>query len=98
MGEIPWRFKSSRPHWFPRGQSGPRATIPKGAFVPYYPTHMGWDRRVLPPDRDREETFPWMGLLAIVLIVVGLLVVLWLVFGVLGDDTPAEGLLSLWAI
>jgi hypothetical protein len=39
-----------------------------------------------------------MGLLAIVLIVVGLLVVLWLVFGVLGDDTPAEGLLSLWAI
>lgn len=39
---------------------------------------MGFDRGVLPKDRDRDETFPWMGLLAIVVIVGGLLViVLW---------------------
>lgn len=39
---------------------------------------MGFDRGVLPRDRDRDETFPWMGLLAIVVIVGGLLVVvLW---------------------
>lgn len=43
---------------------------------------MGWDRRVLPKDRDSQETFPWMGLLAVVLIVGGLLLVLWLVFGI----------------
>lgn len=56
---------------------------------------MGWDRRVLPRDRDREETYPWMGVIAIVAIVLGLLLVVWLVFGVFADDAPAESLRSI---
>lgn len=33
---------------------------------------MGFDRGVLPPDRDREETFPWMGVVAAILILGGI--------------------------
>lgn len=44
---------------------------------------MGWDRRVLPRDRDEDETYPWMGLLSFVLIVGGFLFLVWLLFGVL---------------
>lgn len=52
---------------------------------------MGWDRRVLPKDRDSDETYPWMGLISIALIVGGILLVIWLVFGVFGEDVePAD--------
>lgn len=33
---------------------------------------MGFDRGVMPPDRDREETFPWMGVVAAILIIGGI--------------------------
>jgi hypothetical protein len=33
---------------------------------------MGFDRGVLPPDRDREETFPWMGVVAAIIILGGI--------------------------
>lgn len=35
---------------------------------------MGFDRGVLPPDRDREETFPWMGVVAAIIILGGIAV------------------------
>ncbi len=39
---------------------------------------MGLDRGVLPTERDRDETYPWMGLVAILVIVGGLLlIVIW---------------------
>jgi hypothetical protein len=34
---------------------------------------LGFDRGVLPKDRDRDETYPWMGLVTIVLIIGGFL-------------------------
>ena len=51
---------------------------------------MGFDRGVLPKDRDRDETYPWMGLIAILVIVGGMLViVLWAtVWG--ADPEPTE--------
>lgn len=53
---------------------------------------MGFDRGVLPRDRDRDETFPWMGLVAILVIVGGLLViVLWAtVWGAEPEPTPTS--------
>lgn len=51
---------------------------------------MGFDRGVLPKDRDRDETFPWMGLVAILVIVGGMLLIM-LFAGVWGADTePTE--------
>ena len=43
---------------------------------------MGWDRRVLPRDRDKDETFPWMGIVTLVLVIGGFLLVVWFVFGI----------------
>jgi hypothetical protein len=45
---------------------------------------MGFDRGVLPKDRDKDETYPWMGLLTIVLIIGGILLAVWLAFGASG--------------
>ena len=49
---------------------------------------MGFDRGVLPKDRDKDETYPWMGLVTIVLIIGGILLAVWLAFG--DSDEPAE--------
>lgn len=52
---------------------------------------MGFDRGVLPKDRDRDETFPWMGLVVIVVIVGGFLLLILLaamLFAV--EPEPAE--------
>ena len=38
---------------------------------------MGFDRGVLPKDRDKDETYPWMGLVTIVLIIGGILFAVW---------------------
>jgi hypothetical protein len=52
---------------------------------------MGFDRGVLPKDRDKDETYPWMGLLTIVLIIGGILLAVWLAFGAFGEgEEPAE--------
>ena len=52
---------------------------------------MGFDRGVLPKDRDKAETYPWMGLLTIVLIIGGILLAVWLAFGAFGDgEEPTE--------
>lgn len=37
---------------------------------------MGFDRGVLPRDRDKDETYPWMGLIAILVIVGGMLLIM----------------------
>lgn len=51
---------------------------------------MGFDRGVLPRDRDRDETFPWMGLVAILVIVGGMLLIM-LLAGVWGaEPEPTE--------
>lgn len=51
---------------------------------------MGFDRGVLPKDRDRDETYPWMGLIAIVVIVGGMFLIM-LFAGVWGaDPEPTE--------
>jgi len=49
---------------------------------------MGFDRGVLPRDRDRDETFPWMGLVAILIIVGGMLLIM-MFAGVWGGE-PTE--------
>jgi hypothetical protein len=52
---------------------------------------MGFDRGVLPKDRDKDETYPWMGLVTMVLIIGGILFAIWLAFGAFGEDEePAE--------
>lgn len=43
---------------------------------------MGFDRGVLPKDRDRDETYPWMGLVTILVIVGGILLAIWFAVGV----------------
>jgi hypothetical protein len=45
---------------------------------------------VLPKDRDRDETYPWMGLVTIVLIIGGILLAIWLAVGVWLTEEPAE--------
>jgi hypothetical protein len=42
---------------------------------------MGFDRGVLPKDRDRDETYPWMGLVTIAVIIGGFILTMWLAFG-----------------
>jgi hypothetical protein len=49
---------------------------------------MGFDRGVLPKDRDRDETYPWMGLVTMVLIIGGILLTVWLAFG--DGEEPSE--------
>jgi hypothetical protein len=51
---------------------------------------MGFDRGVLPKDRDKDETYPWMGLLTIVIIIGGILLAIWLVVGVWLSEEPSE--------
>lgn len=52
---------------------------------------MGFDRGLLPKDRDKDETYPWMGLVTIVLIIGGILFAIWLALGAFGDgEEPAE--------
>lgn len=58
---------------------------------------MGFDRRVLPKDRDREETYPWMSLLAIVVIVGGPLLLFWLAAPFIPDE-PTESVLQLFML
>ncbi len=41
---------------------------------------MGFDRGILPPDRDREDTRSWKGVVAAVIIVLGLLLAFYLSF------------------
>ena len=50
---------------------------------------MGFDRGVLPKDRDRDETYPWMGLVAIAVIVGGFLLLM-LLASMLASDEPAR--------
>jgi hypothetical protein len=50
---------------------------------------MGFDRGVLPKDRDRDETYPWMGLVAIAVIVGGFLLLM-LLASRLASDEPAR--------
>jgi hypothetical protein len=50
---------------------------------------MGFDRGVLPPDRDRQETFPWMGVVAAIIILGGIAAAFY--FGAFGEaEEPAE--------
>lgn len=56
-----------------------REPVSNAGVRPYAQT-MGFDAMPCHPDRDREETYPWMGLLAIVAIVVGLLLIVRLGF------------------
>ena len=55
---------------------------------------MGFDRGVLPPDRDREETFPWMGVVAAILII-GAIVAFIYFFVINADEENVESLLTL---
>ncbi len=48
---------------------------------------MGWDRRVLPRDRGSDETFPWVGAVAAIVIIGVFLLRVWLAFGVFGEET-----------
>ena len=64
---------------------------------------MGFDRGVLPKDRDRDETFPWMGLVAILVIIGGMLLIM-LFAGVWGadpeptDPSPADSRVVITAL
>lgn len=51
---------------------------------------MGFDRGVLPRDRDRDETFPWMGLVAILVIVGGMLLIMLLSSGWGAEPEPTQ--------
>jgi hypothetical protein len=51
---------------------------------------MGFDRGVLPKDRDKDETYPWMGLVTIVLIIGGILFAVWFAVAVWLPDEPSE--------
>lgn len=58
---------------------------------------MGFDRGVMPPDRDREETFPWMGVVAAILII-GAIVAFVYFFILNSDEENVESLLTLFSL
>ncbi|CAN5837380.1 hypothetical protein BH23ACT4_BH23ACT4_01680 [soil metagenome] len=51
---------------------------------------MGFDRGVLPRDRHRDESFPWMGLVAILVIVGGMLLMMIFAGTWSADPVPTE--------
>lgn len=62
-----------------------------------YNDAMGFDRGVLPPDRDREETFPWMGVVAAILII-GSIVAFVYFFLINAGEENVESLLTVLSV
>ena len=60
---------------------------------------MGFDRGVLPRDRDRQETFPWMGVVAAIVILGGLAAFFYFFFihegGLFSEDAIIQSLMQL---